>query len=165
MISLRTTAAVVGTMVSPLLVAGCGNAITTDIIGAVGVSLDRAGSPQLVLAVCSGSVDEIELYGPHQGGETTSQEPIGVWRAKESVTAGTVLDLSNPGSAWTVVRDPGTLKPGESYSAFGVSLSEDQEISQVDFTLDRLKRLSADQVLYYHSKRVKADELHATVCQ
>lgn len=115
-----------------LLLAGCGNVITTEIIGASGVSLDRSGVPQLHIAVCSGSVGIMYLYGPHQGDEKTAQEPIGTWEAKKPFTVDTVLRLDNDsGPNWTVKQDPGVLEPGAAYAAFGGSTTEDREISQV----------------------------------
>ncbi len=157
--------ATVGTLAALLLVTGCGNAITTEIVGATAVSLDRSGAPQFSLAVCSGSVGVIDLYGPHQGDESTSQRPIGVWRAATPVTADTVVNLENPGPPWTVERDPGALKPGERYSAFGSSTTEDEEISQVDFTLRRLGRLRAGQALFRSSRIIDSGALHSAVCR
>jgi hypothetical protein len=161
----RPIAALVGMLALPLLATGCGNRITTEITGATGASLDHSGSPRLSLAVCSGSVGFIELYGPHRGNENTPQKPIGVWHPKKPVTADAVLNLESPGPSWTVELDPGRLKPNVPYTALGGSSTADEEISQVDFRLERLKRLPANQVRYYDVKSVRADAFHATVCQ
>lgn len=106
------------------------------------------------------------LYGPHQGGEKTAQEPIGTWEAKKPFTGDTVLRLDhNPGAHWTVKQDPGVLEPGAAYAAFGGSTTEDQAISQVGFTMGSLTRIPADHLSYYHAKTVSVSAFHDTVCQ
>lgn len=64
MTSGRAIAAQAGALATVLAVAGCGNSITTEIVGATGAAVGRSGSPELPLAVCSGSVDVIFLYAP-----------------------------------------------------------------------------------------------------
>jgi len=144
--------------------AGCGNVITTETNGASAMSLSRSGTLQLNLIVCSGSVGSLSLYGPHRGSESTPQKPLGSWLAKDPVTADALIDLDDPGPAWTMQRDPGRLQPAVVYSVLAGSRTEDEELSQVDFSLDRLQSAPAGTVLYHDAEVVTADSLRATVC-
>jgi len=140
--------------VTLLAASGCGNWITTDIIGVVGARMDRSGSVQLLLNDgCGRAFDNVLLFPPHTGPRTKPDIPIGIWRARTPFHSDTVLNIDNPGPAWEVRRDPGPLQPGKLYGVEAASATEDQELSQVNFTLEQLKSLQADEVHFY-SRRV-----------
>jgi hypothetical protein len=130
--------------------AGCGNWITTDIIGVVGARMDQSGSVQLLLnGGCGRAFNNVLLFPPHTGPRTEPDRPIGIWHARKPFHRDTVLNIDNPGPAWGVRRDPGPLQPGKLYGVEAASTTEDQELSQVNFTLEQLKSLRADEVHFY----------------
>ena len=132
-----------------LALTGCGNWITTDIIGVVGAKTDRSHSVQLLLNTCSRAYDEVLLFGPHKGPRTKPDVPIGIWRAQTPFHHDTVLNIDHPGTAWQVRRDPGQLAPGTMYVVEAGSTTQDQELSQVSFTLDQLDHLKPGEVHIY----------------
>jgi hypothetical protein len=143
-------------IVTLLAAAGCGNWITTDIIGVVGARMDRSGSVQLLLNDGCGRVfDNVLLFPPHTGPRTKPDRPIGIWRARTPFHRDTVLNINHPGPAWEVRRDPGSLQPGKLYVVEAASTTEDQELSQVSFTLGQLKSLRADEVHFYGRRVMK----------
>lgn len=133
------------------VLAGCGNWITTDIIGAVGARTNRAHSVELLLNTCSRSFDEVLLFGPHKGPRTKPDIPIGIWRSTP-FHRDAVLQIDNPGPAWQVRRDPGQLKPRTMYVVEAGSSTEDQELSQVAFTLEQLDGLRPGEVHVYNRR-------------
>ncbi len=129
---------------------GAGGCIGSDVesSGVTGVSVTTDGLLVIVLARCAGTVDGVDLFGAHQGDETTRQNPIGQWRSTPPTGAVVTLDASNvapPG--WTVVTALPALKDGVHYGAFGYSDDKNWQSRQVDFTLEDLGHLTPDTVM------------------
>lgn len=129
------------------LLPACGNWITTDINGAVGAKTNTAHSVILVLRVCSGAVNHVELYPPHTGPRTEPDQPIGIWHATAPISHNTVLNLNQPGPTWQVRRDPGHLRPGTRYGVLAHG-EDDEELTQLDFRPAQLEALPAGHVRF-----------------
>jgi hypothetical protein len=139
-----------------VLVAGCGNSITTEINGAVAAKMDATHSVVLVFRVCSGAVDHVELYPPHAGPRTKSDRPIGVWRTSTPIARNTILNLGHPGPTWQVRRDPGHLQPGLTYGVLAMNSGVDEELTQLNFRPSQLEALPSGHVRF--DRRVLREE-------
>jgi hypothetical protein len=130
------------------LLTGCGNPITTDINGAVAAKLDGSGSVLLLLRVCSGAVNRLELYEPRTGPDTQASIPIGIWHSSAPLKQNAVLNLNDPGPVWELQRDPGPLNPDTPYSVSAENTTADEQLSSLTFKLRNLESLRAEQVLF-----------------
>ncbi len=130
------------------VVAGCYNA--TEIAGVNGVTVDAQNRPVLLVVVCRGYIDGVNVYGAHQGDDKTKQQPIGRWESALKAAGQQrelpVLSPSPPG--WTVIKAPPMLREGVSYAAIGFTNDTKWEARQLNFTLAQLAGLSPGQVLY-----------------
>jgi hypothetical protein len=148
-----------------LSTAACGNAVSTEIVGAVGVTATDAGAPRVLLAVCTGAVGFVELYAPHRGSETTAQRPIGSWKVVGTPRSGDLsLDLEHPGPGWKVRVDPGRLDPDVTYTVLAGSSTEDEALSQADFSVRRLRSLPRDAVLFRDARTASPDAFRKAAC-
>ncbi|MEO7126579.1 MAG: hypothetical protein ABI382_10595 [Nakamurella sp.] len=50
-----------------LVATGCGNIITTDMIGATGIAVSEQCGPEAVIVVCRESTNRIDLFGDRTG--------------------------------------------------------------------------------------------------
>jgi len=146
-----------------LIVAGC--ASSTEIAGVNGVTVDAQNQPVLLVAVCRGYIDGVNVYGAHQGDDKTQQKPIGRWES--AIKAGQqrelpLLSLSPPG--WTVMNAPPMLREGVSYAAIGFTNNTKWEARQLNFTLAQLAELSPDQVLY-QNQITSRDRFYEEACR
>lgn len=136
--------------VATAVVLGAGGCIGSDVAssGVTGVSVTAGGEPVILLARCAGTVDGVDVFGAHQGDDTTRQSPIGAWRSAPPAGAVVELDASSAAPAgWTVVTALPPLEDGVAYGAFGYSDDKSWQSRQVDFTLEDLGRLTPERVL------------------
>ncbi len=138
---------------------------STEIAGVNGVTVDAQNQPVLLVAVCRGYIDGVNIYGAHQGDDRTQQKPIGKWES--AIKAGQqrelpLLSLSPPG--WTVMNAPPMLREGVSYAAIGFTKNTKWEARQLNFTLAQLADLSPDRVLY-QNQVTSRDRFYEEACR
>lgn len=129
-----------------VLVAACGNIITTEITGMTGVTVDGDRRPLLVGEVCDGAVVRVGVYGPNHGG--ARNEVRADLKSARPVRGSFVLDLSSPAAGWT--GQPLRLPLAEDlHIAFAMaSRDKDQQLAQVTFYASDLAELQAGTVQY-----------------
>jgi hypothetical protein len=118
---------------SVVALSGCGNLVTTEIVGAVGISVDTEGDPVVVVAVCDGYLDQVAVVQGREGlAEDETNPVVGTWDAAGQLTGVSELDLAAPGSDWQT-RTPVSLETGEHYIVTARQVDADVQASQVDF--------------------------------
>ncbi len=136
-------------------VVSCGT--DTKVAGQTGVAIDSKGNVQLTVAMCRGRVTRLALFdGKHPSDRSSPDVPIGEWAILTPVTKSSTLSLAGP-SDWAASRRPGPLEPGVSYAAFANDAKGMWAAGQVDFTLDQVKSLTSNQVLYHGGVVARAD--------
>ncbi len=89
-----------------LTLSGCGNLITTEIIGGTGLTVSQDGDPVAVIAVCSDYVDEVGVVLGRDGLADDEQNiPVGTWTATEPQSGLVQVNLLNPGPQWQAPTD------------------------------------------------------------
>lgn len=127
--------------------------------GATGVTVDSAGKPVLVIAVCKGQMENVFLYA--SGGRV----PVGEWQTERvSAKAVEVPVLANASAQWTVSAAPAALTASTAYSALAQSSDKKWEMRQVDFTVADVSRLDSHTVLYARGRTARST-FYANVCQ
>jgi hypothetical protein len=58
-----------------MLMSGCGNIITEEIVGTTAISIDEAGNPVVVIAVCSGHINQVDVSGDQKGLKPDEPDP------------------------------------------------------------------------------------------
>lgn len=86
----------------PLLtLSGCGNLITTEIIGGTGIAVSPNGEPIAVIAVCSDYVDVIDIPLGREGlTEDEENVQVGMWTAAEPQSGLVQINLVSPEPPW-----------------------------------------------------------------
>jgi len=112
--------------------------------GQVGVTVDAAGAPVLVLEVCHGSVETITVVGPNRGGK--ANEVFAHLKAPAPVARPTQVALLGPPPGWggTPTTLPLDTQPFLIASAEGTQ----SELRQVDFSAADLTALDPETVQY-----------------
>lgn len=123
-----------------IVLTGCGNAVSTQIVGTTGMTVDHAGKPVGLVAVCDGSVDQLTISGDRTGlKEDQPNKDIGMWKASAPDAAGIVtVDLG---------EDAPVLEEGRTYIAIADRSDADAEATQVTFSLADLAALAPGHVL------------------
>lgn len=83
---------------------GCGNAVTTDIVGMTGLTADASGAPVVIVAPCGGAVDRIAVHklidlASATPGATTPL--VTELRASTPHTDAFSVSLVDPASGWS----------------------------------------------------------------
>ena len=129
---------------------GCGNAITVHDAGQVGITVDQAGGPVIMIMTCAMATPVIDLAEGRKESDPSTKQNVerGLWRARKAFTGVKQFALRNPGEDWLMSRDPGPLEPDRLFIVDG-GTAEDKNASltPVDFRTPDLTRLSPDQVL------------------
>ena len=129
--------------------------------GATGISADSAGRPVIVVAVCTGQMEDVFLTEPH--GTTT--QTIGEWQTQRvSTRAVSVPVLTQPGSEWTVAAAPTRLQSTTSYSAVAESSDRKWQMRPIEFTAADIAALNPATVLYDRGRVTRAD-FYAKACK
>jgi len=150
-IARKNVAAKCAALVVALALTGCGNWVGDYPApnGTIGISVDKAGDPVIVLAVCSGKVTKIEMVGQLEN-EHDPNPKIGLWVAKTPVTGDATLNPLNPGDEWTATRQPTLFKPHRVHIVADQTPGTDQDplLDDGTFTVAQLSKLTPDTVLY-----------------
>jgi hypothetical protein len=112
--------------------------------GRTGVSVDSAGHPVVVLVVCEGAVDVIDVYT----GEGEHARVVGRWVSATPVSGAQSVNLSSPPATWPARTTLEPLKEGVEYTAGGGTTTNEWATAYVSFTTDALLRVKPGQVLF-----------------
>lgn len=138
----------------------------TEINGALSVVPDRSGTVRLNMTLCSGTVDQVELFDQrkHPADRREQDVPVGIWQRASPAATDTSLVFDDPGPEWEVVLDPGPLDRDAVYDALAWSGADRTELSQVDFEPGRVAELPAGSSFLFDSSTVRTDEIRSTIC-
>lgn len=154
-------------LVAPL-VAGCGNAITTDIVGMAAVSVDADGTPVLLVRACTDDVDTVQVFGSRAGLEQDQPNPVLASWTTSSPRRGTVtLPADGAPSGWSPGERAGgvvTYAPDEQYIVLGQASVADAEVTQVDFRGRDLRALDPAHVLVRHARTWTRERFDRHAC-
>ncbi len=128
-------------------IASCGVGPSVTINGSTGVTVGEDGRTLVVAAVCSDSVDEVNIsFGRERLEDTEPNKQAGTWTLRKPATKSVTLDIAEPGPEWKT-HQPAEFLDGKHYIVFADrSDDDDVETTQVDFFPADLKSLKADQV-------------------
>lgn len=108
-----------------------------------GISVDAAGEPVAVIAMCEGAIDSLILYTDSDGEEDVSE-----WEASGPVDGLSQVNLRAPGAPWKPVTAlPAALDARETYILYGATADNDWSSAHVEFTTTALAGLSSEEVL------------------
>jgi hypothetical protein len=117
---------------------------SSGVDGQVGVTVDAAGAPVLLLEVCRGSLDVVTVVGPNVDGRNEQYARL---VPPTPITASMTVSLSSPPSGWTVEQLALPLAGHASLLLIASAYSDDgQELLQADFTPEQLATLDPDTV-------------------
>jgi hypothetical protein len=137
------TFVVAGALALALALTGCG----PQEIGTGGISVDAAGRPVLVLAVCQDSVRTVGITDLGPAGK--DYRSTGHWDSPVRLRRGLMqLPLAAMPSPWTERVPFQPLVPGEHYTAGGGGSDNTTSTSAVDFTAADLRDLAPGTVFY-----------------
>ncbi len=122
--------------------AGCLVALTgcgVDGSGVVGVTVDAAGNPVVVVQMCEGHINGATLYRD----DTT----LGKWQVSSPVTGFSQFDLDSGGNGWAVVGDLERRDPEQRYTIYGWSNDNKWSASHLEFSDRELSGLKPGTVL------------------
>lgn len=156
-----------GVLLAALIVVltGCGNDASATIVGTTGITVNEAGKPVALVALCEGSVDQVTISGDRTGlAEDEPNPDIGTWKASEPDGSGVVtIDLGalSADPDWTMGDVP-ALEEGRTYIAIADQSDADAEATQVTFSLADLTPLTPKQVLVRDSEVLTRAEFDAS---
>lgn len=153
----------------PLAIAGWAVAYSQaqgTVNGILAVGPDGSGGPRVSMTLCSGRVDQVELFDQrlHPADRSQPDKPIGIWTRTSPATTDEVLTLAEPGAAWTVELDPGPLDAGATYNVLAGSAEDDSGLSQVDFDPGRVSALPVGDVFVHEAEVVPAAGVRTRAC-
>ena len=142
----------------------CGNAVTAEVIGSAGVTVDAQGEPVVLVTVCQDDIDSIDLVGGRGGLEPDEPNPtIASWTAGTPQHGTITLSLGAPGAPW---EGPALveLEDPELYVVSADRSGADAEVTQASFRGRDLAALSPDQVIVRDGTVVTRAAFDAEAC-
>lgn len=144
--------------------ASCGNGAGVTINGSTGVTVGEDGRTLVVAAVCSHSVDEVNISLGREG--LKGNEPnkqVGTWTLRKPATKSLTLDIAEPGPEWKSHKAAEFLD-GKHYIVFADRSDDDIETTQVDFFPADLKALKPGQVRVMSGEVWELADFEAKAC-
>jgi hypothetical protein len=122
--------------------------------GSTGISVDDQGRPVVVFALCNDHIDGATIYRDRTEADRTGDDStvsVADWEATSPVTPANAmqagLNTVKPSELWRRVGPVEALRPGLRYVAYGWTRDNTWFTGHVEFTLERLSKLKAGQVL------------------
>jgi hypothetical protein len=117
--------------------------------GVLGVTIDAAGKPEIVVQMCEGHIDGATMYLPDPDPDrvTPQNEEFGRWEVSPAVAGFSQFSLAGGGNGWRLV---GTLKPRTPetrYTIYGWSNDNSWSAAHLDFSQRDLDALRPGSVL------------------
>lgn len=146
-----------------LLSSGCGNIITTEIIGATAVTVDDEHHPVVVVQLCTGTIDHLELSGTREGLSDEEPNPsYGGWDARSPAHGSISVNLGTGSQGWT--GPAFSPEPGRHYIVDASSSTADAATSQAVFSAEDLARLQPGQVMRGDGEVVSRTRFETDAC-
>ncbi|MDQ3485886.1 MAG: hypothetical protein M3445_10830 [Actinomycetota bacterium] len=143
----------------------CGNVITTDIIGRTAVASDGTGRPVVLVAVCSGGVDEVRVVEGREGLASSERNPEVATLASSDLQTGLVtINVADPEPPWMGLAAPSRLTRDTLYIASASWSGHDAATSQVSFVGRQLAGLADDAVLVGRGEALPRDAFAEATC-
>lgn len=133
----------------------------SGIVGDLGVTVDAAGEPVLVLVVCERSVSTVRLHGPYRGGPN---EVYGELRAPADIAATTLLPLSDLPAGWAGGPIDLPLEERPDDLVLASADGEQSMLRSVGFTDSDLTALDPARMLVGGDRRLPVDQA-STLCR
>lgn len=147
-----------------LLLTGCGNLITTDVIGATGITVDDQGNPVALIEVCTGTIDHLDVAGTREGLADDEPNPsFGEWAAADPQQGPIEVNLITGTPGWTGPKL--VLESGHGYIVEGNSSTADVVASQTVFTVGSLAKLKPGQVIVRDGEVVTREAFKEDACK
>ncbi len=146
LVALTTTAA----CAAGLLLTGCFNAITVTDAGRLGITVDAAGAPVLLVMLCEKGRPYVQLVEGRTKSDLESKANVqrGEWSTDTAYRGVQRLTPADPEAGWTTTESPGALAPDVLLVADGGTAEDDTaSLVPVDFTPADLATLRPGQVL------------------
>ncbi|MEI8409649.1 MULTISPECIES: hypothetical protein [unclassified Kribbella] len=121
--------------------AGCG----VPAGGLVGVTVDAAGNPVIVVQMCEGHIDGATLYRFSE--EPDDEEVLGRWEVSSPVSGFSQFDLDTGGNGWAVVGELEARDPQQRYTIYGWSNDNSWSAAHLTFSDRELSGLKPGTVL------------------
>ncbi len=154
-------------LIAPL-VAGCGNAITTDMVGMAAVSVDADGAPVLLVRACTADVDTVRVFGSRAGLEQDQPNPaLAAWTTSSPRRGTVTLPADGAPAGWAPDPTAGsglTFAPNRQYIVLGQASAADAEVTQVDFRGRDLRALDPEHVLVRHARTWTRERFDRHAC-
>ncbi len=147
--------------------AGCGNAVTTEVTGRVGLQRDDRGDITVVIDTCRSRVSEIIVSAGRDGLSADQPNPtLGALRAATPQSGRLSVSLASPAHPWSVTRPLALLQdPNALVLVDAGDREDDTATSPVGTTVARIGELTKDQVIVGNdSEVVSVDRFHAAAC-
>lgn len=141
--------AMAGLAVVVVSLAGC-VAPDEEVIGALGVSVDEAHRPVIVVEACSGAATEVDLFFDREGlSDDEESEQVAAWHSSKSVAGTSELVLPAPGDPWQ--GQPVEVADDRGYVATAVGEGDHEVLSQVAFRASDLIDMRPRRVYVNHT--------------
>lgn len=145
-----------------LFAGGC-VAPTTEINGLTAVGVDREGRPQILAAVCSGTLDTVTVSGDREGlAEDEPNPELATWTTPEAATSEVVLEPHRL-DGWE--GTPGfDFEERRGYIVTASSSGQDAQAGQVSFDNRQLAALAPEEVLVRDARTWPREDFAARAC-
>jgi hypothetical protein len=123
--------------------------VDSTVTGQTGLTVNAAGQPVLLIAVCKGTINRLYLFGPAGPDMHKAQKPVETWIASTPLAKAGVarVNLLAPFPGWTVLQPIPVLVARWEYGAFAQSNNSRFEAEQVNFSVADFARLDPATVL------------------
>ena len=150
----RRRAKVAAGLLASVSIAALAGCETVAGAGSTGISVDAHARPVVVFAVCNDHIDGATIFRDRTKADPKASDDtvmVSAWDAASPITPATAtqsgLNTAEPSASWSRVGPSEVLRPGVVYSAYGWTHDNTWSTSGVEFTLERLSKLRAGQVL------------------
>jgi hypothetical protein len=150
------------------LLSGCGNVVTTKVIGMAAVTQGSDGHPVLLVKVCQDHIDTLSVFATREG--LAADQPnaqVASWTSHQPASGTIEVAVEHPGASWRPVPstpDRLTFRAARGYIVLGESSQQDVEVTQVSFRGRALQSLKPGQVLVRNSHVWSRDRFEREAC-
>lgn len=145
----RTGAAVASLSLLLAGLSACGNWISVNDAGLVGITVDPAGHPVIAVMTCAESTPLIGMAEGRNESDPDTEPNVerGRWRARRAFAGVATIPLAGPGENWVTVRRPGALELDRTFVVDGGTVEDEHaSLGGVSFRVADLARLSPGQI-------------------
>jgi hypothetical protein len=128
---------------------GCGNWITVNNAGHMGLTVDATGRPVVAVMTCSKATPMVSMDEGRKKSDAETAENVsrGSWQARHAYAGVEKLALTAPGALWKTTSNSGPLEHGTLFVVDGGTLEDDNaSLGGVMFHVEDLGTLSPDVV-------------------